>query len=130
MPLKLLAAIAVSASLFIQPVSGQQADTYHATNGLQVVGTAGEFEVLTTAGSGVSDYFCAAGEFAGRVLGARNTNQLLVVSVRGPSVFRENRRAVVYRVTPPGRSSGIVEMIAGPRVGQTTTVGHANVLCQ
>ncbi|MFV0334016.1 MAG: hypothetical protein ACK5JR_08105 [Tropicimonas sp.] len=97
--------------------------------GLVVLGTAQEFEVLTSAGVGKSNYFCAAGDFAHLRLGAPDSAQLLVASGRVASRYQKHRRAIVFRLadgSPQGRFS---LHIGGPFSGQVLSVGHARGLC-
>lgn len=111
------------------PAAAQGYLRYAGPNGLQVFGTAQEFEILTIAGRGKSDYFCAAGRFARDKLGARNTDRVIVLSGRTPSRIQPNRFAVVFSVTGPDGPRPRVARIAGPWRGQNSSVGHANALC-
>lgn len=99
------------------------------SNGLQAVGTERDFEILTRAGAGKSEYFCAAGEFARTRLGASNNDRLVVMSVRGNSRYRGNRLAVSFGVNAPEPPKKDLFRVGGPRVGQSASVGHANALC-
>ncbi|RYH08416.1 hypothetical protein [Tropicimonas sp. IMCC6043] len=111
------------------PAVSQGAVRYAAPDGLVVIGSSQEFEILTIAGRGKADYFCAAGRFARDRLGARNTDRVIVISGRTPSQIQPNRDAVVFAVTGPDGPRPPVARIAGPRRGQSASVGHANALC-
>ncbi|MDV7145013.1 hypothetical protein R3X27_20225 [Tropicimonas sp. TH_r6] len=113
-------------------VPAQEAVIRAAPEGLQAVGTAQSFEILTRAGAGKAEYFCSAGRFATLKLGARKTDRLVVTAVRVPSRYRENRLAVVFAVNGPEASEKPLEdtlRVGGPRVGQSASVGHSEALC-
>ena len=96
---------------------------------LEAVGSYPDFEVLTRAGAGKADYFCAAGEFAKRWLKARNADRLVVISVRDPSRFRANRLAVAFGLNGEEPAQADYLRVGGPRVGQAASVGHSIALC-
>ncbi len=125
-----VAALALAGAPLALEAQGVESDVPE--NGLQVIGTASVFEVLTRAGAGKADYFCAAGRFAFGELGAAKADRLVVLAVRVPSKFRENRLAVVFGVNAPEPASKELQdtlRVGGPRIGQSASVGHSEALC-
>ena len=116
--------------LMALPASSQDTRRWTSDDGLTVVGNRSGFEVLSGAGSGKADYFCAAGTFAALRLGAAHTDRVVVVRGLGPSATQPTRFSVIYDILGPGKSSTTVQMLAGPRQGQVTSVGHARALCR
>ncbi|MFD0979627.1 hypothetical protein [Tropicimonas aquimaris] len=126
---KLLLFIALALAVAPQVSVGQTVQRMSTASGLSAIGPGPTFEVWTRAGMGKTDYFCAAGDFAKRRLGADNSDYLTVVGGRAPSKYANNREAYTFALGPSGPSSSVVEMGAGPRSGQTITVRQARVLC-
>ncbi|NDR59604.1 hypothetical protein [Aliiruegeria sabulilitoris] len=126
---KTLASLCVVAGVSAFPAAAQDVHRLATSSGLQAVGSNPGFEVLTQAGSGKADYFCSAGEFAKRWLNARNSDRVVVMSVRAPSQYRANRLAVAFELNaPPGPNKELL-LFGGPRVGQSLSVGHAVSFC-
>lgn len=126
----LFSAFCAVAGFAVVPASAQETHQMSTRSGLQAVGGTPNFEVLTRAGAGKSDYFCAAGEFAKRWLNARNTDRLVVTSVRESSRYRVNRLAVGFELNGPEPAQRDFLLFGGPRVGQSASVGHSNALCE
>ncbi|SDK30821.1 hypothetical protein [Aliiruegeria lutimaris] len=126
---KILAAICVVAGVSALPASAQTVHRLATSSGLVAVGSSSNFEVLTQAGSGKVDYFCAAGEFAKRWLNARNSDRLVVTGVRDRSQYRANRLAVAFELNAPAGQGEDFLHVGGPRVGQSISVGHSAALC-
>lgn len=125
--LPLLAALVIGVG-----VTGASAQTLHrfsSSSGLSVMGAGSSFEVLTRAGAGKAEYFCAAGEYARRWLNARNNDVVSVVSRAGPSQYQNNRYAVGFTMGRVGPNRAFGAGLGGPRPGQSASVGHARALC-
>jgi hypothetical protein len=127
-PLILAAALALAAAL---PGAAEARTRMTASNGLSVAGTAERFEVFARARSGGSDYFCAAGEFARRVLRARATDRVTVVAGLGRSPTRTTQNSVTFALSGPDRTQPFVAplLLRPGRSGSTMSVGHAEFLC-
>lgn len=61
----------------------------------------GVFEVVSEVGSGAADYWCGAGDFAYRGVGAAAAQRVYIWRAIGPSVTRPGRKAVQFSLTPP-----------------------------
>jgi len=107
-------------------------NSFTASNGLQVVQFAPDrFEVLARPGSGAPDFYCAAGEFARRMLDARAADRVVVVEPVGPSRFNPGGRGVTFTVEPQGSVSpdrGFAARVN--RVGANYTVAHSVAFCR
>ncbi|SNS47577.1 hypothetical protein [Tropicimonas sediminicola] len=126
---KILLSMALVLALAPQVSVGQSVQRLSTASGLSAIGPGPTFEVWTRAGMGKADYFCAAGDFAKRRLGADNSDTLTVVSGRAPSKYAANREAFTFALGAAGSTSSVGEMVAGPRTGQTSSVRQARVLC-
>lgn len=90
----------LSAALFA--VSPAVAGAWQADNLLTVNPLPGEgFEVVGRTGSAGSDYWCAAGDYAMRVLGAGGTQRIYLVRGRGAPETSNRKSAVQFSLTPP-----------------------------
>ena len=125
-PLSLIAAALLAAAA--TTTSAQNVSRTSTESGLTAIGTAEGFEVLSRAGMGKADYFCAAGDFARSRLGAANTDRVRVIRGLGPSRFEPNRFSVEFKLAGPGGGMFSVGVF-GPRPGQNASVGHALALC-
>lgn len=124
-PTAILAALLVLATAL-------PAAAYIARNRLTVFETSDPrvMEVVGRSGSGGSDFFCAAGEFARGPLGAGATDRLVVVRPASRNPRFNNRRSVLIAVVPPGTPVPRGGLILDPgHVGENTTVAHAQFLC-
>ena len=61
----------------------------------------GRFEVLRRPGTGPAQYWCAAGDFARRVVNTAGTQRIYVHRAAGPSVTRRGATAVQFALIPP-----------------------------
>lgn len=59
------------------------------------------FEVVGRPGSGGQEFWCAAGDFARRVLGAGAAQRVYLVRGPAPAQTRHWNRAVLFSLTPP-----------------------------
>ena len=120
---------ALVAALAMLPVT---ASAYTARNNLSVFATSDPrvIEVVGRSGSGGSDFFCAAGEFARGPLGAGATDRLVVVEPVARNPRFNNRRSVLMAVVPPDTPLPRGGLILDPsRPGENLSVGHATFLC-
>jgi hypothetical protein len=108
------------------------ASAFTARNSLVVFPTSDPrvMEVVGASGSGGSDFFCAAGEFARGPLGARASDRLVVVEPVSRNPRYNNRRSVRIAVVPRGTPVPRGGLILNPAfVGENLSVGHAAFLC-
>ena len=126
-----LAATLLAAALVAPGIA--PADPFFARNRLLVYSTPepGVMEVLSLPGTGGSEFFCAAGEYARGPLRARATDRVVVVEPVGPSRRFDGRdsvfMAVVPRGTPLPRQTGL--LLDPSYVGENLSVAHAQFLC-
>ena len=113
----------------LTPADAQAVRKLATESGLFDIGTAEEFEVLTLAGAPKSRYYCAAGQFAWLKLGARNTDDLVVMSGQVSSRYRDRRYAVVFGLASGQRQGLLTLHMGSPRGGQVMSVGHARSQC-
>lgn len=59
------------------------------------------FEVVGRPGSGGQEFWCAAGDYARRVLGAAAAQRVYLVRGPAPAQTRNWNRAVLFSLTPP-----------------------------
>ena len=99
--------------------------------GLQARGPAENFEVFVRAGRGSEDYFCAAGDYAKRALGARASDRIVITRGLGPSPTVGNRLSIGFSVqATAARSQGIDQLFLRLRQpGANRSVAFANHLC-
>lgn len=60
----------------------------------------GSFEVIRRSGDAATDLWCAAGEYADRVIGVHNNRRIYVVKPLSRSVRRPDRQSVIFTVNP------------------------------
>lgn len=121
--------LALLASLIVLPVP---AEAFVARNKLTVFQTADPrvMEVVGRTGSGGSDFFCAAGQYARGPLRAGATDRLVVVEPVSRNPRFNNRRTVLIAVVPPGTPLPRGGLLLDPSfVGENLTVAHARFLC-
>ncbi|MCR9126803.1 MAG: hypothetical protein NXH82_11830 [Rhodobacteraceae bacterium] len=94
--LRLLAAC-ICALATAAPAWAYRAENYHLVN---PVGPE-TFEVIGRAGSGPTQYWCAAGDYALRVLGAAPQTRIYITGPVGPSATRPGARAVTFSLAAP-----------------------------
>lgn len=111
------------------PASAQNA---FATNGARVYPLdSNVYEVVGNSGGGYRLFWCGAGEYARRVLGASWSSQISIVRGLGPSQATNRRSAVQFTLNPD--AAGVTPM-QSPRlnaydVGDTKSVNEASGYC-
>ena len=121
-----LSHIAIAAGLAAGLAASPALASYRSINQLTVSGGAEGFEVLTMAGRGGSDYWCAAGDFARNRLGASPSSAITVTHTAQRSATAGNRRAIGFRLGSGG-GAGATTKIA---VGRTMSVNAAEGQCR
>ena len=104
---------------------------YTTRYGLRGVGDASDasrFDILQNAGSGATDYWCAAGEYAIHKLGLTPTTRLYLVQPLGKGRLGRNSIGFSSAPTSGGVSSNGLTMSMN-KVGQNWTVSHARAVC-
>jgi len=89
------------------------------------------FEVVETRSLGASGSWCAAADYATRVLGVTGKSELIVKTPRGQSVTDPRRKGVAFTLDP-GEVSEPLSKSVSPSTkipGQTLPVGHALAFC-
>lgn len=128
----LLAAALALGGCTVQGTGGGDANrmssSFRATNNFLVVPGpgSGEFTVLAQAGASGKDFFCAAGDYAHRRLGAPDSMRVMLVTPAGPNPAFNGQRTAGFRVVSSGEApprQGI--NISARRVGENLLVGHA-----
>lgn len=79
-------------------------DTYNTVNPVSDT----VFEVVGKPGSDVTEYWCSAGDYARRVLGAAATRKIYLVRGLGRSETSNSRSAVQFSLIAPGGSDASV----------------------
>lgn len=110
------------------PVS---AGAWQAENRLTVNPASGDvFEVIGRPGSPGSEFWCAAGEYALRVLGASGTERIYLVRPRGTPVTGRGPSAVQFSLTlPAGIQPQDGLFLSMKNVGDNLSVTFANSYC-
>lgn len=93
---------------------------WRARNTMQVApdpGRPNTAAVISRAQAGPSDFWCAAGDYAIRRLGASPTDRVYILRGQGPSPVSFGRSAVTFTTEPPP------ELANGPRPGPETGYG-------
>lgn len=89
------------------------------------------FEVAARPGEGEYDFWCGAGEYARRQLGASDSTRVYVVGGVGRGTVSQAPETAQFSLKRPGQAVGASERQArwGPRVGQSSTVASARRKC-
>lgn len=88
------------------------------------------FEVIGRPGSGGPDYWCAAGDYAFRVLGAASNARVYLVRGRAGAVTSNRRSAVHFSLTPPSNPEGENGLsLSVTRVGENLSIASAQNYC-
>lgn len=88
------------------------------------------FEVLGQAGSANVDYWCAAGDFARRVLRVPNAQRLYVSRGRARAATANRKSAVQFSLDPPPDGDTAWHLLLSvTRVGENLTAGAAWRYC-
>lgn len=61
----------------------------------------GVFEVVSEVGSGATDFWCGAGDYAYRALRTKGVQRVYIWRAIGPSVTKPGKKAVQFSLTPP-----------------------------
>jgi hypothetical protein len=107
---------------------------FTAQNGVRVHPVNEEvFEVFARPNGRQSDFWCGAGSYASRELGAPDSAPVYAVGGAGRGVTFDGPDAAQFALKPPSQVSGATNRPAkrgwGPEVGQSTTVGSARRSC-
>ncbi|MBO9396201.1 hypothetical protein J7400_05895 [Shimia sp. R9_2] len=89
------------------------------------------FEVTARPGNEINQFWCGAGEYASRVLGAPANARIYVVGEAGPGTVVESPNAMQFSLLPPGQASGATgrQSTWGPDLGEDEFVGDARYRC-
>ena len=89
------------------------------------------FEVVESRSLGASGSWCAAADYATRVLGASGKADLYLKTPRGPSVTNPGRKGVAYTLdhNQVGAPLTTSTSVSTKTAGTTFAVGHALALC-
>ncbi|MBO9479076.1 hypothetical protein J7382_16125 [Shimia sp. R11_0] len=89
------------------------------------------FEVVVRPGAIEADFWCGAGDYAHRALGAEGNARVYAVSGTGPSVTSDGPDAAQFSLKPLRASTGATGSIWswGPRVGDSRSVSDARSQC-
>ncbi len=110
-----------------------QADAFTAFNGARVNQVDNVlFEVIPSGRVRNGDYWCAAGEFARRALGAGWTDRVYIARERGQSVTTQRRTALQFTLNPD--AAGITPLPTGGfksglPVGDSMSIQQAEGYC-
>ena len=123
------------ASLLSLAIAGPAAAQFVSVNGHRVnpLEGAATFEVIGRPGSGPQQYFCAAADYARRVLDAPVVARVTVLRGRGPSQTEPGQRAVAFIIDDgsgrrPGQNLSFSLSVSEP--GFNVSVGMARAsLC-
>jgi hypothetical protein len=88
------------------------------------------FEVVGRPGSGGPEFWCAAGDYASRVLGAHATQRVYLVRGPAPAQTRHWNRAVLFSLVVPQDAdlrTGITLSVT--RVGENLNAASAQAYC-
>lgn len=90
----------------------------------------GVYEVISDVGSGPVQFWCGAGDYGMRVLGAGATQRIYIWEAIGPSVTRPGRKAVQFSLTPPpGADTSTGYSLTVKRAGDNITAAMAQNYC-
>lgn len=105
------------------------AQTFRADNRVTVIGVPGGFEVLGDAGHGARGMWCAAADYARRVLAADGFDRIYIAEGRTPGLGQ--RAPVRFTMDPTGLvPSNVLVLGASLRTaGATLSVDHAYGFC-
>lgn len=105
---------------------------FSARNGVRVNPVnADVFEVIARPNGRKSDFWCGAGSYASRQLGAPDNALVYTVGGAGRGVTMNSPDAAQFSLKPPDQVSGATgrEGNWGPSVGQANSVGRARNSC-
>ncbi|MBE1285692.1 MAG: hypothetical protein GJ676_20440 [Rhodobacteraceae bacterium] len=105
---------------------GFQAWNRHDVNAVQ----GGVFEVVSEVGSAPIDYWCAAGDYAIRVLRTSAVQRVYIWQPIGPAVTRQGRKGVQFSLTPPpGADTSTSYSVGVKRAGDNMRASSAQNYC-
>ena len=120
--------LALALTLSAAPVSAWTADNLLTVNDLS--GGDG-FEVIGGPGLAPSDYWCAAGDYALRVLRAPTTARVYLTRARGPAVTANRKSAAHFSLTPaPDAPPHEGVFLTVRKAGAHLSVGFAISYCE
>lgn len=115
-------ALLTAAALLATPLAAQ---SFRAENRVIVTPTSTGFTVPDGAGHGDRGIWCAAADYASRVLGARGTQRVYVAE------DRTSRQPAAFTLDSAGLTPRRVFIVGGSarRAGSSLTVDHAMLFC-
>lgn len=89
------------------------------------------FEVIVRPGNEYSKFWCGAGDYAARVLGAPANARLYVVGGAGQAVTMSSPNGAQFSLVPPEQAKGATGRNSGwgPKLGRNEFVGDAQLFC-
>ncbi len=104
---------------------------FRAFNRMEVLPVSnGVYEVVSEVGAGPTNYWCGAGDYAQRVLGAGSTDRVYIWQGIGPSVNRPGKKSVQFSLTPPpGADTSTGYSVNVDRPGDNMNVSMAQNYC-
>lgn len=112
---------------------GVENDYFRTTRGERVYALeGGVFEVALMDQGYLPGYWCNAGNYARRALGAGWNDRVYVHRGLGPGVAANRKNTVLFTLTPPGapQSEGAIVRINAFKPGQNLTVRNAESQCR
>lgn len=90
------------------------------------------FEIAPRGGSGVQEFWCGAGEYARRALGAKGGETLYVVGGIGQGQVINRKSTAQFSLLPPSQAQGASGRQGrwGPALGDSMTVSQARGRCR
>ncbi len=102
------------------------------SNGARVYPVSADvFEVVARPNNEINQFWCGAGEYASRVLGAPSNARVYVVGEAGRGTVVDAPNAMQFSLLPPGQANGATGRKGtwGPRLGEDEFVGDARYRC-
>ncbi|MGC1504375.1 MAG: hypothetical protein WA782_09580 [Sulfitobacter sp.] len=120
--------IVLFAALSIAPAV-LSAQEFRAENHVKVTGVAGGFEVANGGGYGARGMWCAAADYARRVLGAHGHDRVYIAVARTPGLGQ--RAPVRFTLDPAGLNPSSVTIVGASlrKAGASLSVDHAYQFC-
>ncbi len=89
------------------------------------------FEVIARPGNEVNQFWCGAGEYARRTLGAPSNAHVYVVGEAGTGYTMDTPSAAQFSLKPPSQAQGASGRTArwGPNIGENKFVADASRHC-
>ncbi|PSL20017.1 hypothetical protein CLV88_10476 [Shimia abyssi] len=107
---------------------------FHTRNGVRVAPVNAQvFEVSQSpSGVGEADFWCGAGDYARRMLGAKDSERVYVVSEAGPGVVAQSNSTVQFSMSPPEQTQGALGRVSswGPKIGTSSSVVRSASSCR